>query len=112
MKYQFIESHRREYPVGLMCRVLGVGRSGYYGWRKSLPGPREMADQALLPQIRQYFEQSDQTYGSKRLQVDLAEAGLRCGHHRVARLMRQDGLVVKTKRRFKVKRLIATTNCR
>jgi len=103
MKYQFIESHRREYPVVLMCRELGVVRSGYYAWRKCLPGPREMANQALIPQIRQYFEQSNQTYGSKRIQADLEEAGIRCGHNRVARLMRENGLKTKTKRRFKVK---------
>jgi putative transposase len=103
MRYQFIERHRSEYPVVTMCRVLDVTRGSYYAWRVSRPGPREMADQALVPKIRHYFKQSDQTYGSKRIQTDLEEAGIRCGHNRVARLMWQNNLVVKTKRRFKVK---------
>jgi transposase InsO family protein len=103
MRYQFIERHRSEYPVVVMCRVLDVARGSYYAWRVRRPGPREMADQALVPKIRHYFKQSGQTYGSKRIQTDLKEAGIRCGHNRVARLMRQNDLVVKTKRRFKVK---------
>jgi putative transposase len=103
MRYQFIERHRSEYPVVTMCRVLDVARGGYYAWRARRPGPREMADQALVPKIRYYFKQSDQTYGSKRIQTDLEEAGIGCGHNRVARLMRKNDLVVKTKRRFKVK---------
>lgn len=84
-----------------MCRVLKVGRSSYYAWLKRPPGSREMADTALLVQIRHYFEQSNQTYGPKRIHADLVEAGIRCGHNRVARLMRENGLRAKTKRRFK-----------
>lgn len=85
-----------------MCRVLGASRSGYYAWRKRPPGSREMANEALLAQIRHYFERSGGTYGAKRIHADLVEAGIRCGLNRVARLMREDGLRAKTKRRFKV----------
>lgn len=85
-----------------MCRVLKVGRSSYYAWLKRPPGPREMANVALLAQIRHYFEQSGRTYGPKRIRADLVEAGICCGLKRVARLMREDGLRAKTKRRFKV----------
>jgi len=101
MKYQFIEDHHGEYPVSLMCKVLGVARSGYYAWRQAPQSAREMADLALLEQIKEIFEQSRQTYGSYRIFVALGKQGVRCSHKRVARLMRQAGLHAKTKRRFR-----------
>lgn len=48
MKYQFIEDHRDQYPVTLMCRVLEIARSGYYAWRKQPLSARQMADLLLL----------------------------------------------------------------
>ncbi|MEN8173535.1 MAG: IS3 family transposase, partial [Chloroflexota bacterium] len=73
MKYQFIEDHRGEYPVSLMCQVLRVSRSAYYAWRQAPRSAREMADLALLEQIEEIFEQSRQTYGSYRVFVALRE---------------------------------------
>jgi len=102
MKYQLIEEHRDRYPVTLMCQVLEVARSGYYAWRKQPLSARKMADLLLLMHIRDIFQQSRQTYGSTRIQVTLADQGLRCGRKRVARLMREDDLEPKTTRPFKV----------
>jgi len=102
VKYQFIEEHRDEYPVTLMCRILEVTRSGYYKWRKQPLSAREMADLILLKHIRDIFEQSRETYGSYRIHAELAEQGIRCGRKRVARLMRADNLRPKTARTFKV----------
>lgn len=102
MKYQFIEAHRDQYPVTLMCRVLDIARSGYYAWRKQPLSARKMADLLLLMHIRDIFEQSRQTYGSYRIQATLADQGLRCGRKRVARLMREYELEPKTTRPFKV----------
>jgi len=85
-----------------MCRILKVGRSGYYAWRRRSPSQRKMADKALLAQIRIYFEKSDETYGHERIHADLVDDGIRCGQNRVARLMRENGLFSKTKRCFKV----------
>jgi len=90
------------YPVGVMCRVLEVSRSGYYAWRERPPSARKMADQALIIKIRHYFEASEETYGAERIHQDLQAAGIRCGRERVARLMRQACLEPKTKRPFKV----------
>jgi len=103
VKYQFIEEHREQYPVRLMCRVLDIARSGYYAWRKQPLSARKMADLLLLMHIRDIFEQSrQQTYGSYRIHATLVEQGLRCGRKRVARLMREDELEPKTSRPFKV----------
>lgn len=101
MKYQFIEEHREKYPVGLMCKVLGVARSAYYAWHQAPRSKRKMADLALLEQIKEIFEQSRQTYGSYRIFIALRKQGTRCGHKRVARLMRQAEIRPKTKQRFR-----------
>ena len=102
MKYQFIEAHRHQYPVTLMCRVLEVARTGYYQWRKQPLSTRKVADLVLLRHIRDIFEQSRETYGSHRIQAELADQGIRCGRKRVARLMRLHNLKPKTVRTFKV----------
>ena len=78
-----------------MCRVLKVSRGGYYAWRKRPVSGREMANQKLTQQIEEIHQHSRQTYGSPRIHAELADNGVKCGHNRVARLMRvADFLVV------------------
>ena len=102
MKYQFMADHREEFEITVMCRVLAVSRSGYYAWRKRPTSPRKMADRALSQQIKQIHHQSRQTYGSPRIQAELAENGVNCGHKRIARLMRDEELFAKQSRKFKM----------
>jgi len=102
VKYQFIADHREEFEITVMCRVLAVSRSGYYAWRNRPTSARKMADQELSQHIKQIHDQSRQTYGSPRIQAELAENGVNCGCKRVARLMRQEELFAKQSRKFKV----------
>ena len=102
MKYQFIEAHRQEYPVTMMCRVLEVARNGYYQWRRQPLSARKVADGVLLMHIGDVFEQSRETYGSHRIHAELVAQGIHCGRNRVARLMRLHNLKPKTGRSFKV----------
>jgi transposase InsO family protein len=88
-----IEQLRAEYPVSVLCRVLGVARSGYVAWRDPAPGEREQADAALLPVLRQAFVASEETYGSPRLLRDLRDAGFVVNHKHVERLMREHAIV-------------------
>lgn len=97
MRYPVIAEHAYEFRVEHMCQVLGVARSGYYAWKHGTPGPRTQANQALLGQIRMEYDSSRQTYGSPRIHVVLRRKGVACGRHRVARLMRQDGLCARPK---------------
>ena len=92
MKYQFIEEHRDEYPVTVMCQVLEVARNGYYKWRKQPLSARKVADLDLLMHIRDIFEQSRKTYGSYRIHAELVDEGIRCGRKRIARLVRENNL--------------------
>ena len=98
----FIEEFHTEHSVEVMCRVLGVSRSGYYAWLRRPMGTRECANRDLLELIRRFHRESRETYGSPRLMQDLRAMGIRCGKNRVARLMRRNGIAAKTTRRFRV----------
>jgi len=90
----------RDYSLSELCAALAVSRSGYHAWARRLPGPRAQANAALLPLITQAHQESRQTYGAPRITHWLAQRGHRCGHVRVARLMRQAGLSHRLRRRF------------
>jgi transposase InsO family protein len=107
MKYGFIERHRSLFAVERMCRTFGVRRSGYYAWRSRVPCMRCAEDERLLVRIRESYKKSRRSYGSPRVTKDLRAWGLCCGRNRVARLMRENGIAAKTKKKFK-----ATTNSR
>jgi putative transposase len=91
--FAFVEREKACYPVTRLCRVLGVSPSGYYAWRQRQPSARDQADPALTARIRASHARSRQTYGAPRMHAELAEAGVRGGRKRVARLMRTAGLV-------------------
>lgn len=101
MKYRFIESHRAVYPVGRICQVLGVSRSGYYAWRERPVSERKQRNTCLLLHIRAVYHDSRRTYGSRRVYYELREQGVVCGRHRIARLMSQDGLRAVQRQRYK-----------
>ncbi len=105
MKYVFIRDHRGAFPVGLMCRTLEVGVSGFYAWLKRPESPRNQANRRLLLEIKAVHQKSRKTYGSPRIHAELNEIGHACSRYRVARLMRRYGIVSKHKRKFR-----ATTN--
>ena len=91
MRFGFIETEKAKYPVALMCRVLGVSRSGFYAWRERPASPRARADQRLRVEVSAIHVESRRSYGSPRVQMELRERGQRIGRKRVARLMRAAG---------------------
>jgi putative transposase len=101
VKYACIQAHRSEFPVSLMCRVLGVSRSGFYAAQQQGARLRERADQRLLVEIRSIHRASKGRYGSPRVHEELKAQGTRCGRKRVERLMREDGLQARKRRRFR-----------
>jgi putative transposase len=76
----------------MMCRVLEVAPSGYYDWLKQPISNRAKEDARLLRLIRASFVASHGIYGAPRVFLDLRETGETCSKHRVARLMRENGL--------------------
>jgi putative transposase len=100
MRYQFIDDHRQEFKVRLMCRVLAVSTSGYYAWRKRPTSQREMANQKLLAAIRKAHKASNETYGSPRLYAEI-KGDIPCSLNRVARLMKKHNIAARQKKRYK-----------
>jgi len=100
MRYQVIHEYDRRYPIRLMCRALAVSPAGYYAWRVRPESPRAVANRDLLAAIRQFHHDSRQIYGSPRIWRAVRERGHRVGDHRVARLMRHDGLRAKTAKQW------------
>lgn len=96
-----MKEHETRFTVGGMARVLGVSRSGYYAWRARRVSGRERANQRLLSRIRTIHQESRETYGSPRVYHTLRAAGVRCGRHRVARLMRQAGIQAQRPRPYR-----------
>ena len=76
-----------------MARVLGVSKAGYYAWLQRPPSARATADAALLKRIKTVHASSRQTYGAPRVHADLHGHGERHSRKRIARLMREAGLV-------------------
>jgi putative transposase len=99
MKYQFINQHKQEFPVVVMCRVLDVSESGYYAWLKRPICQHHREDAHIAQKIRQVFEGHQGRYGSPRLHHELREEGISCSRKRIARLMREEELSARRKRR-------------
>ena len=90
--FRLIDAERANYPVAMLCRMLGGSKSGYYAWRSRPPSKRSREDYALTEKIREVHHRSRETYGSPRVHAELRALGVRCGRRRVARLMRVAGL--------------------
>ena len=101
MRFAFIGEHRQRWPVTLMCRVLAVSRSGFYGWRNRKPGPREQRRKQMTQKIRQVHEDSRQTYGSPRVHRQLRLQKERVSPKTVAKLMKTAGIQGKTRRKYR-----------
>lgn len=100
MRFAFIEARKAYYPVSALCRVLKVRRSGYYAWLDREESPRARRDRVLSVEIRAVFEDSKKRYGSPRVRHELLAKGVRVCRHRVARLMREQQLRARARRRF------------
>ena len=81
------------FPIATMARVLGVSKAGYHAWLRRPPSAYAVADEALLKRVRTVHASSRQTYGAPRVHAELRVQGDRHGRKRIARLMRQAGLV-------------------
>lgn len=101
MKFGFIEQHAATYPVRLMCRVLGVSHSGYYGWRDRPPSARARSNAALLTDVRRIQARHHGRYGSPRMHAALRAESHGCSRGRVERLMRRHRIRALAGRRFR-----------
>jgi putative transposase len=101
MSFALIDAKKAEIPIETACAVLGVSVSGFYAWKRRPRSARQSDDMVMLAHIRAEFSTSKETYGSPRMHAELKDLGLSIGRHRVARLMRENGLKARQKTRFK-----------
>ncbi|MDB9846272.1 IS3 family transposase [Acidimicrobiales bacterium] len=92
--FEFVHAEKANFPIAHLCRMFGVTRQGYYAWRKRPPCERRIVDAAYTAVIKKIHTESRSTYGAPRIHAELADDyNIRCSRKRVARLMRQAGLV-------------------
>ena len=94
-----LTEHQATFHIATMARVLQVSRTGYYAWRDRPPSERAQRDAELSERIAASHAASDETYGAPRIHEDLKDEGFQVGRKRVARLMRENGLVGVSRRR-------------
>jgi len=90
--YAFIKDHMHEHTVRLMCKVLEVHPSGFYGWCANPLSTRSKENDAILGKIKQCWLESGAVYGYRKIHDDLCHLGITCGQQRVRRLMKAQGL--------------------
>ena len=101
MSFQLIDAEKTLIPIETACAVLDVSTSGYYAWKNRKASLRQQRDMLLLAYVRAQFLNSNETYGSPRMHVELKEEGVAVGLHRVARIMQENGLKARQRTRFK-----------
>jgi putative transposase len=101
VKFAFIAARDVAFPINTVCRLLGVTRSGFYAWVKRPRPARAKSDAQLAATVAAVHQRSRQTYGSPRVHRELRAHGVRVGKKRVERLMRENGIQGRSKRRYK-----------
>lgn len=100
--YEFIDGEKANYPVVKMCRWANASRSGFYEWRDRPASATAERRAALTRRIRQVFDDSDGTYGYRRVHEQLQRDGIEAGPELVRQIMRTEGLVACQPRPYKV----------
>jgi len=101
VRFAFVAAEKAEFPVTVLCKALRVSPGGFYRWLQHEPSARERKDVELRVLIRASFEKSRRTYGSIRIHEDLLEGGERIGRNRVIRIMQDEGIRARVRKRFK-----------
>jgi putative transposase len=100
VKFAWIAAEKASFRVSALCRALAVSPSGFYAWSRRPPSAHTQRDQRLRVWIRASFEASKHRYGSPRIHRDLREEGEAVSRKRVIRLMQEDDLVARRRKRF------------
>src|ERR1700710_356028 len=92
MRFRFIEDRRADYPVTILCEVLGVSPAGYYAWRSRPESRRSAANRDLVDATRRALRATTGRYGSPRIYAELTAQGHGVSRGRIERLMRHHGI--------------------
>jgi putative transposase len=101
VKFTLVDAEKADSSIATACSLLGVSRSGFYAWRARPESTHTVEDRRLAVLVREAHLRSRKTYGSPRVQFELAEGGVHVSRKRVARLMQEQELVARQRRRYK-----------
>lgn len=101
MKFAWIAAEKATFRISQMCRALDVTPSGYHAWATRPASARAQQDRRLKVLVRASFDASKGRYGSPRIHRDLVEQDEPVSRKRVIRLMQEDGLKARVRKRFK-----------
>ena len=101
MSFELIEAEKGNYPKALMCRALGLSRSGHHAFRTRRPSRRELEDARLDVLVAAIFAELKGRYGAPRIEKELRRRDLHTSKKRVAASMVRQGLVARPKRRWR-----------
>ena len=101
MRFQFIHQQRKSHSIAKLCRAMSLSQSGYFSWRHRPASNRQREDMVLLAHIKSIHYANYQSYGRGRMTDELKEEGICVGEHRVARIMKQNGLRIVRSQKFK-----------
>ena len=82
-----IKANEMHFPVGMMCRLLLVSRSGYYAWKRRPPSVREQSNRLLAVEVKRVFDDEKGRPGAPRIARRLQDEGKPAGRHRIARII-------------------------
>jgi len=103
VKYVFVAQHKKTWPVDLMCRLLGVTRSGYYDFcRRNRGRVDDPYHRELLEAVREIARASDDSYGTRRMKKALNALSYPVSRNKARKLMREAKLQVKHRKKYKV----------
>ena len=102
MTFAWIDAEKAGFPIRKACKVMQVSPSGFYASRSRQESTHARDDRRLRVLIQASFEESRRRYGSPRVYRDLVEQGIQVSPKRIARLMQEEGLKARARKRFKM----------
>jgi transposase InsO family protein len=100
MKYAWIREHDKKFAVSIMCDVLQISTSGYYGWLEHKPSTQRQRREHIAQAAARFYFESERIYGYRKIYVDLRQANIDCCRETVRRIMNEIGLFSRVKRKF------------
>lgn len=101
MKFNFMKKNAQKHDLKRMAKVLKVSRAGYYKFIHRTESKTKKQNRELVEKIVTIYQEKRKVYGSPRIHRDLKEMGEHCSRRRVAKLMQQNGIQAKTRRKWR-----------
>ncbi|MDG1431961.1 MAG: IS3 family transposase [Paracoccaceae bacterium] len=101
VRFAFIDAWKEEWSVEFLCKIMRVTSRGFRAWKTRLMSQRQRDDMVILAHIREHHRLSLQSYGRPRMTEELQELGVKAGHRRIGRLMRENGIRIVRTQKYK-----------